>query len=507
VLFALVLLLGIFARVWEFGSLPPGLKQDETSTAVDAFSLYRFGADRNGMSFPVHFISWGSGQNALYGYIVIPFIALAGLNPVAVRLPMLLSGVLSIPLMYRVGNRIAGRSFGLLAMFLLAISPWHILASRWGLEANILPFVFLAAFACLLESTRDNYIFIVAAIFLSVCLYAYGPAYAAVPIFLAIGVAILLITGRLNLRVVLAGLAAFAVLAAPIGFFLLVNTLKLETVKVGLLTIPRLPVQPRIETAAVFFDERVLHTLKSNTLRLASLLWRQGDGLPWNSVDPYGYFYRYTFPLAIIGAGLLVHARRQKPSPERLLVLAWLVAAGSVGVIVPANINRMNLVFIPLLLCVAMCLDWLAQRSRAALVAAVCAFLVGFALFTRDYHGENYRDEAEVAFYGGFLQALDFARHVGDNPICVTNEEVHQPYIYVLFLEKLDPADYLPTIVYADPQAPFRDPTRLGRYRFGLRNCTNHSDGTVYVLENEKPLTVPDSYTVVNFGNYHVFIP
>jgi hypothetical protein len=154
-----------------------------------------------------------------------------------------------------------------------------------------------------------------------------------------------------------------------------------------------------------------------------------------------------------------------------------------------------------------MCLDWLGHRSRAALVAAVCAFLLGFALFTRDYHGERYRDAANIVFYNGFLQALDFAREVGDNSICVTNEEVHEPYIFVLFLEKMDPTDYLPTIVYEDPQAAFRHPTRLGRYRFGLRNCRNLSDGTVYVLENEKPLTAPESYSVVTFGNYHVFIP
>ena len=79
--FAFILSLGIFARIWEFSTLPPGLNQDEASIGVDAFSLYRFGVDRNGVSYPVHFISWGSGQNALYAYLLIPFIALGGLLP------------------------------------------------------------------------------------------------------------------------------------------------------------------------------------------------------------------------------------------------------------------------------------------------------------------------------------------------------------------------------------------------------------------------------------------
>ena len=507
VLFALVLLLGIFARIWEFGSLPPGLKQEEASAAVDAYTLYEFGVDRNGVSFPLVMIGGGSGVSALYAYLLIPIIAIAGLHPLAIRTPTLVAGILSMPLVFLVGRRIAGRRFGLIGMFLLAISPWHILASRRGHEAGLLAFVFLIAFACLLKSTVNERWFLAAASLFALCLYSYSPAYASVPIFLSLAVAVLGVTKRLRMRTILAGLLTFAILAAPIGLFLLINTLNLDTVRVGLFTIPRLPVQPRFESEAAFFDEHVLHTLKTNTLRLASLLWSQSDDLPANSVDPYGYFYRYTLPLAVIGAGLLFSPRKLGASPERQLLLAWLAAAGSVGILAPANINREILIFIPLVLCVAACLDWLGQRSKAALVAAVCAFLLGFALFTRDYHGESYRDEVNIAFYNGFLQALDYARHVGANPICVTNEEVNEPYVFVLLLEKMDPAEYLPTVVYADPQAGFRHPTRLGRYRFGLRNCTNHSDGTVYVLENEKPLSAPESYTVVNFGNYHVFIP
>src|SRR3972149_9451579 len=93
-LFILIMLLGIFARVWEFPSLPPNLDQDEVSAAVDAFSLYAYGVDRNGIPFPVHLVSWGSGMSALYAYILIPLIALGGLTPLVVRLPLLLFGLI-----------------------------------------------------------------------------------------------------------------------------------------------------------------------------------------------------------------------------------------------------------------------------------------------------------------------------------------------------------------------------------------------------------------------------
>ena len=82
ILIGVVLVLGVFARTWEYGHLPPGLNADEASIGVEAYDLAHFGVDRNGVSYPVHFIAWGSGQNALYGYILIPFVAALGLSSV-----------------------------------------------------------------------------------------------------------------------------------------------------------------------------------------------------------------------------------------------------------------------------------------------------------------------------------------------------------------------------------------------------------------------------------------
>ena len=136
------------------------------------------------MSYPVKFISWGGGQDALYGYILIPFITVMGLTPFSVRLPMLLSGIATLPLLYYVAKKTLNKEFGLLSMFFLAISPWHIFLSRWGLEANLFPFVFLTGYACLINVKKNDKWFIPACILLGLCFYAYGPAYAMIPIFM-----------------------------------------------------------------------------------------------------------------------------------------------------------------------------------------------------------------------------------------------------------------------------------------------------------------------------------
>jgi 4-amino-4-deoxy-L-arabinose transferase-like glycosyltransferase len=505
-LFAMILLTGVFARTWEFGSLPPGLSQDEATNGVDAYSILRFGVDRNGVSFPVEFIAWGSGVSALYGYILVPFIALGGLSPLTVRTPLLVSGILSLPLMFWVGTRLAGREFGLLAMFLLAISPWHILASRWGLEANLLPFLFLAAFACLLKSTRTNNWFVVGCILLAACLYSYGPAYAAVPVFLSVAVPIMLITRRVGLQSLLIGLAAFTLIAIPIGIFLYINTFKMDAISFGPLTVPRLPGEPRFEGQAALFGDEVVLSLKLNARRLLLLLWNQTDGQPWNTVDPYGYFYRYSFPLAVAGTVLLIPLRRIRESPERLLVLGWMGAGLVLGLLQPASINRTNLVFFPLLIATGFFLEWLRRHSRPAFVLAIIALLAGFVLFTRDYHSAQERERLGGPYFAGLLEALDYARNVTDNPICVT-DEVRMPYIFVLFVEKMNPADYLSTIEYDDPNGAFRKPRHLGRYSLGQRNCTNHSDGTVYVLDQTESIPFAELYRTEKFGNFVVYVP
>ena len=164
VLFFLILILGVFARVWKFNQVPPGLHQDEASIGLEAYDLLHFGVDRNGNSFPVNFTSWGDGMDALYGYVLIPFMTM-GLTPFTTRLPILLSSLLTLPLVYFIAKKTLGQSFALLSMLLLAISPWHIMMSRWGINENILPLVFVLGYACLLRSSAKNYWFVISAFF------------------------------------------------------------------------------------------------------------------------------------------------------------------------------------------------------------------------------------------------------------------------------------------------------------------------------------------------------
>ncbi|GAB1472026.1 hypothetical protein MASR2M66_29040 [Chloroflexota bacterium] len=511
-LFFVILTLGIIARTWDFGNTPPGLNPDEASIGVEAYYLYKFGMDRNGISYPVHLISWGSGQNALYAYLLIPFIALKGLNTEAIRLPMMLSGILALPLMHRVGSQLFGKKYGLIAMFFLAISPWHIVNTRWAVESNILPFIFLAGFAFLLETKQNQNWFFPAIICFSLSLYAYGTTYIAVPIFLLIGIPVIIRYGKLGTKRLILGLGLFLLTSLPILLFIIINLFKLESLHLGSITIPRLPVEARYESLAAVYENNPFRAAADNLTIMLKLLWNQQDAFVWNYVDPFGYFYRITFPLAVIGFFYLVWSFRKlnEDSFGYLLLFAWLVASLAIGVVHPVNLTRLNLIFIPLLLCTVLCVMEINKRIGYFTPTITVSLFIAFIFFNLQYHGESYQKRASEAFNSGILPALEFASQSTPAMICVT-EQTRFGYIYTFFINSPHPFDYINQIEWVlppeHPLDPSRTPRSLGVFHFKLSDCANTPDA-IYVLKlKETPPNPAIHYKMKRFDKYQVFLP
>lgn len=509
-LFFLILLIGVFARTWEFASLPPGLNPDEASIGVEAYYLYKFGMDRHGMTYPVHLISWGSGQNALYAYLLMPFVAFKGINAFAVRLPMMAAGILAMPLIFVAGRRLIGEPFGLLAMFLLAISPWHIVNSRWAVESNIMPFLFLAGFTALTLADAKNWWFFIASVFFALCLYAYGTAYAGVPVFLLLTTPILLKLKRVTVSQLLAGAVMFGLLAFPIILFLAVNTFKLETMHIGLVTIPRLPVEARYETMAAVFGNHPFAALMENIRIMFDVLWTQSDAYPWNFVAPFGYFYQLTFPLVLIGFMLTLPFKFMPENRmERWMIAAWMIASLVIGIVHPVNLTRINLIFTPILLCIALLLLELHKRVPGALAITILVFSVAFVFFNRAYHGEEYRKITSAIFNEGIIPATQYAAEKSDSLICFTDKH-YSLYIYVLLTQKFNPLDYVNELEWIDPADP-ADPARtllaLKQFRFKPDDCLGDPNATYILTLRESPTNTNIEYKEKKFVKFVVHIP
>jgi hypothetical protein len=231
----------------------------------------------------------------------------------------------------------------------------------------------------------------------------------------------------------------------------------------------------------------------------------QNDFRARNVFPPYGYFYGITFPFAILG--LVVLARSMSPKRvEKLLWFAWLAAAFLLGILESTIVNRINIIFIPLIALMAYFPYWLTRYFRHALSATVVILLIAFSFFTYSYHGEAYRLNAGKEFYTGLLPAIQAAQKQTDGPICVTNYKVYMPYIFILYTERQPPQDYLSKLHYTEPVQPLREVDRFGRYTFGLENCGDDPKSAYVLFRNERP-EHPGYYKKIAFDYFTLYLP
>jgi hypothetical protein len=461
---------GIVLRVWRFGDIPFGLHQDEASMAYDAYSLIHYGIDRNGFRFPVMLVSWGSGMYALASYLAAPFVGIFGLNVVAVRLPFLLSGVASIPLLYRLLADSFERRVARLGAVLLAFCPWHIMMSRWGLDSNLLPFVFLVATVLLLRSLERPWLLVPAAGAYALALYSYGTAYVTVPAFLVLAVSYGVVHRRWPRRTLLVAGAAGALVATPIVLYVLINNFGWESLETPLLSIPRLSGVPRYQTVGNVnvLSLDFLRRAADNLAQAGHLLRTQNDDLISNVLPEYGVLYWFSPSLGCLGLALLIGKAVRRQFQRSAFLLAWCAAALLLTPFLPLNINRANVALLPYVACVALA-GALLWQYRSIAIALSLLFGVCSLGFAASYFG-SYPWRASPAFFPSLVEAIRYASAQTAGEVCVTGR-VNMPYIFVLFANAPHPGTFYRSVAYENPGAEFQRVASFDRYRFGRQNC------------------------------------
>jgi hypothetical protein len=498
---------GVFLRVWNFGDYPPGLHVDEASIAVEAASLHDFGVDRNGKSYPVHFIAWGSGQNVLYAYLLAPLVPL-GLSPTVIRLPMLIAGLLTLALAFGIARKVFSLPVAVITVFLLAVSPWHIMISRWALESNLFPFVFSASFLCLLYVDQKPLLFPIAMGLLAVCLYAYGTAYFFVPLFALSAFVFLWVRRTVSWKILLSGVGVFLFAGFPIFLFILINIFRWPEIQLGVITIPRVVGDPRIVEMTGFLHGKGFGGYVYGLMTMAKILFLHTDDLVYNSLPPFGFLFPGAVILALVGSFIAAEKLYRERTFMLAAFIAWLIVAFLSGIIQPPTIHRINILFIPLILCVAVAVEWIL-RPRAVLAVPMILGIGAYAvLFWREYSGPDYRREIGWNFNNGLIPAVESVKEYPQTAVCITNE-MSMPYIYVELADFRDPREWLATIRYEDADVKFRIVQHMGRYSFGIQNCPLDPK-SIYILKNDQSLPeslVDTEFETQEFRDYVVYFP
>ena len=182
----LILIIGILIRIVGITDMPNALNCDEASAGYEAFSLLNYGIDRNGNHNSSFLVAWGSGQNALLTYLIIPLIKIFGLKTIAIRLPMAILGCVSLVILYLLLRKISNKKLAIIGLAFFAICPWHIMKSRWGLESNLFPDLILIFAYMLIKGIEDKnkILYYLSFVVAGISAYAYGTSYYFLPVFL-----------------------------------------------------------------------------------------------------------------------------------------------------------------------------------------------------------------------------------------------------------------------------------------------------------------------------------
>jgi len=495
---AALVLIGVLVRAAALGSIPGGVNQDEAYSAYEAWCLMKDGMDSWGYRLPVYLRAWGSGMNALQSYLMIPFIALFGLKTWVIRLPQLIIACASLPAFYALMRRIAGRRAGLIGLFLLAISPWHVMLSRWGLESNLAPGLMLFGMLFFVMGVRDSRWFVFSGLFYGLSLYAYATIWPVVPAMLAMLLLFLVYTRSFVMnRYVAVGVGILFALAAPLMLFLLVNQGWIGEIETPLFSIPAMLSMRTYDVAPGNFYENLYH--------MVMMVLRQRDDTIWNAIREFGLYYHVSLPFMIAGGirGLVrcVKAVKERRWDPVAAVMAQLLCAIMLGLFVEANVNRLNCIHIPLLALAALGVDGICGVIRGKAGRRVCAAVIAgyalcFALFTGVYF-TSYQEKLAPLNDAGLDQALAFAQEMTDGEIHVDEEIL---YSKVLYYAAMDPACFRKTAVIDGGSSAFVNLASAGRFVFATDEEAMRS-GVCIVKAEKAARGLPDGAKVRRFGS------
>ncbi len=133
-LVVMILLIGLFLRVYRLPEFPFGVWFDESSTAEMALRVL------NEPDFRPVFVSAIYGP-AHYVYLAAALFSGMGVSAFVLRLVSVIIGVLTIPAGFFAGKEFFGRRGGLVVAFLIAVAHWNVNFSRIGMF-NISPPLF-----------------------------------------------------------------------------------------------------------------------------------------------------------------------------------------------------------------------------------------------------------------------------------------------------------------------------------------------------------------------------
>ncbi len=390
IVFWLLLILAVVLRVWKLGIIPGGLNQDSALSALDAQALIKYGTDRLGMRYPVHFTAWTySQQSAMLDYLLVPVFALFGVSQATMAIPSLVVSIVGMLVFYKLIKEIWGEMPALLAFFIVCFNPWHFIQSRWSLDANLFPHFFIMGLFLLIKGLKQTKFIFISMVIFGLSHYCYGVSLYTVPVFLLLFCIYLFYKKVISVKTVIISILIYLVVSLPFFLAMVFSALGLPEITTPLITIPSFTKSIR-GGDLLFFSEHPWRTLKENAEALFSLVVLQKSDHYWNAVPTFGTVYRCMIPFSFLGVYYLVKLiKREENSVQRAkyigIAIYGAVAFVSGFITMIVNTWRINIFHYMHMCLVLFGLLFVWEKSKRLFSTAILLLLCMNVLFIATY--------------------------------------------------------------------------------------------------------------------------
>lgn len=468
----IIIILSALLRLWDLAGFPTGFNADEAALGYNAYSILKTGKDEYGEVLPLSFKSFGDYKPGFYVYLDIPFIALFGLNELAVRLPSALLGITTVLLVYLLARKIFdSENVGLFSALLLAVSPWHIHFSRGAWETNVATFFITLGVWTFIKGLNSNMWLFISLVAFIASAYTYQSPRLIVPLLLLIlltkywkyliprwkslikyAIVLFILTLPIVFQFVSgAGTARFAGLSifSDSGTILRSNELRSEH-------------QNIVGIASLFMHNKVTaytfsflgHYLDHFT---PEFLFIDGDSLIRNKVPDVGQFYLIESIFLAVGIFFAIKLRIK----YTVILLIWILVgpvASALTYQTPHALRSLNIV-IPLTILMGFGLDKMIGAIknltskietlyiRKVLLIATISFMTIFLFFEVIHYLQSYYihypKRYPLAWEHGFKEMVQkLSQYENKYQKIIITDRYDQPYILTLFYKKYDPAKF-----------------------------------------------------------------
>lgn len=426
-----ILLLAAVLRLWNLGSIPPHLRNDEAALGYNAYSVLKTLRDEHGQFLPLIFKSFGDWKMGLYVYLTVPFVALLGLNEWTVRLPSALAGIISVWLLYAVTKFLFEKKVAYAAALLLAISPVLMPFSRGAWEINVSFALTLGGIYLFFRSLQNHKLIFPSAFLFGLSLLASHGAKFTTPVILLLLIMIFFKEfKKIPKTFIFSSLFVLILLSIPV-------ILSFAEGKVARLTTLSIFSYPQDFTKAILSRWMSLYSVKT--------LFIKGDLNPQHGAPDSGPFLLMDGIFILMG---LVSLVKKGLSKQTIFIwsLLFLLALPSALTIEKANFERVPLLFVPLFIIAGLGINflWDIRKIKWAIflaAAVIVLYAANYIYFLDQYFIHN--PKKNDAWQYGYKQIAEKVTPIqGNYRQVIMQKSLEQPHIFFLFYQKYDPLKY-----------------------------------------------------------------